>query len=78
MSVSAAGSGLVGVRREKRRQLLAFERRELEHERRARAPDPVLEPPHARGRRWLVRAVGPEQQNLLVADVVREEDEEVE
>ena len=69
---------VVGVRREKCRQLVTFERCELEHERRAGATDTVLEPPHTRGRRWLVRAVGPEQQNLLVADVVREEDEEVE
>jgi len=66
------------VSREKRRQLVTFERCELEHERRAGAPDTVLEPPESRGGRGLVRAVGREQHNLLVADVVREEDEEVE
>ena len=66
------------MRRKQRRQLLSLERPELEEKRRARATNPLREPAHALGGRGLVRAVGPEQQNLLVADVVREEDEEVE
>ena len=64
--------------REQRRQLVALERPELEHERRARAPDAVGEPAHALGRRGLVGAVGREQQNRPVVEVVREEDDEIE
>ena len=66
------------MRREQRRQLLVLERSELEHERRARAPDAVGKPAHALGRRELVRAVGREQQNPPVVEVVREEDDEIE
>ena len=47
-------------------------------ERRARAPDAVGESAHALGRRELVRAVGREQQNPPVVEVVREEDDEIE
>ena len=68
----------VGASREQRRQLLVLERSELEHERRARAPDAVGKPAHALGRRELVRAVGREQQNRPVVEVVREEDDEIE
>ena len=68
----------VGASREQRRQLLVLERPELEHERRARAPDAVGEPAHALGRRRLVRAVGREQQDPPVVEVVREEDDEIE
>ena len=64
--------------REQRRQLLVLERPELEHERRARAPDAVGEPAHPLGRRGLVGAVGREQQNRPVVEVVREEDDEIE
>ena len=76
--VSAAGGRSAGVSREQRRQLVALERSELEHERRARAPDAVGEPAHALGRRGLVGAVGREQQNPAVVEVVREEDDEIE
>ena len=68
----------LGASREQRRQLLALERAELEHERRAGAPDPVGKPAHALGRRGLIRAVGREQQNRPVVEVVREEDDEIE
>ena len=64
--------------REQRRQLLAPERPELEHERRAGAPDAVGKPAHALGRRELVGPVGREQQNRPVVEVVREEDDEIE
>ena len=69
------------MRRRERRAAppaLALERAELEHERRARAPDAVGEPAHALGRRGLVGAVGREQQHRPVGEVVREEDDEVE
>ena len=68
----------VGVRREQRRQLLGRERSQVEQERRARAPDSVGKAAHALGRRELVRAVGREQENRPVGEVVREKDHEVE
>ena len=55
-----------------------LERSELEHQRGARAPDAVGEPAHTLGRGALVRAVGREQQNRPVVEVVREEDDEIE
>ena len=66
------------MRREQRRQLVALERPELEHERRARAPHAVGEPAHALGRRGLVGAVGREQQHPAVVEVVGEEDDQIE
>ena len=68
----------VAVSRQERRQVVVLERSEFDHVRGARAADPVLEPPHARGRRGLVRAVGREQQNRPVMEVVRKEDDEIE
>jgi hypothetical protein len=68
----------VGVGPEQRRQLLALERSELEQQRGARAPDAVGEPAHALGRGELVRAVGRQQHDPPVAEVVGEEDDQVE
>ena len=68
----------VGAGREQLHQLLILERAQLEHEPRVRASDAVREPAHALHRRELVWAIGREQQNLLVDEVVREEDEEIE
>ncbi len=58
-------------------QLVAFERAELEDERRARPPSALSEPPHALPRRELVGAVGREQEHRLVVEVVREKDDEI-
>jgi hypothetical protein len=66
------------VSHQQRRQLVALERSELEHQRRARAPDTVGEPAHTLGRRELVGAVGREQQNRPVVEVVCEEYDEIE
>ena len=77
-SQRAVGVGVGGVRREQRRQVLARERSQFEQERRARAPDALGKPAHALGRRELVGAVGREQQNRPVGEVVREKDHEVE
>jgi hypothetical protein len=57
--------GRVGVGGEQHRQLIALERSELEHQRRARAPDAAGEPAHALGRGGLVRAVEQQRQGLL-------------
>ena len=78
VSVSAAGSGESEWAASSVVSSSTFERPELEQKRRARATNTLREPAHALCGRGLVRAVGREQQNLLVADVVREEDEEVE
>jgi hypothetical protein len=76
-SVSAA-DGQRRCGREQRRQLLTVEWAQLDQERRARAPDAVGQPAHARGRGGLVRTAGPKQQDPPVVEVVREEDDEVE
>ena len=47
-------------------------------QRRARAPDAVGEPAHAVGRGEFVRAVGREQEDAAVVQVVGEEDDEIE
>ena len=70
--------GSVGARREQLRQLLVAERSELEQQRRARAPHAIGEPAHALGRRGLVGAVGRQQQDPPIVEVVREEDDEIE
>jgi hypothetical protein len=70
--------GSVGVGREQRRQLLAVEWAELDHQRRARAPDAVGKPAHALGRGGLVRTVGRQLQDSPVLEVVREEDDQIE
>ena len=67
----------VGARRQQRGQLLVLERSKLQHQRRARAPDALGQPAHPRGR-GLVRAVGRQQQHPPVAEVVGEEDDQVE
>ena len=56
----------------------SLERAQLEHEPRVRASDAVRKPAHALRRGELVCAIGREQQNLLVDEVVREENEEIE
>ena len=75
---SASPEGVVGTSRKQRRQLVAFQRPEA----RAGPPSPnagrVRKAAHALRGRQLVRAVGREQQNLPVVEVVREEDEEIE
>jgi hypothetical protein len=63
---------------QQRRQLPAVERAELQHQRRTRAPHALSQPAHARSRRGLVRAVGRQQQHPPVAQVVGEEDDQVE
>ena len=68
----------VGAGRQQRHQLLVGERPDLEHERRARAPHAVCQPAHALRRRGLVRAVGRQQREPPLVEVVREEDDEVE
>ena len=68
----------VGTSREQRRQLVAFQRPEVEQDRRSRTPDAIREAAHALRRRRLVRAVGGEQQNRPAVEVVREEDGEIE
>lgn len=70
--------GSAGTGREQRGQLVPPERAELEHERRAGAPDPLRQPPHPPGRSGLVGPVGRKQQNRSVADVMREEDDQIE
>jgi hypothetical protein len=70
--------GSIGAGREQRRQLLVLERTELQHQRGAGAPDAVGEPAHALCRGELVRAVGRQQQDRPVVEVVGEEDDEVE
>ena len=77
-SVSAAGGGASAPAASSAVNSSVLERSELEHERRARAPDAVAKPAHALGRRTLVRAVGREQQDRPVVNVVREEDDEIE
>ncbi len=69
---------MVGVSREQLRKLLPLERPELEDKGRARAPDAVGEPSHSLGRCGVVGAVGRDQQNRPVLEVVREEDDEIE
>ena len=54
----------------------ALERSELQQQRRARAPDAVGAGAHVR-RGGLVGAVGPQQQHLPVAQVVGEEDDQI-
>ena len=76
-SVSAAGRERVGARGEQRRQLLAPERSQLQHQRRARASDAVGQPAHPRGRGGLVGAAGRQQQHPPVAEVVGEEDDQI-
>ncbi len=68
----------VGAGREQRRQVVALERAELEQGRRARAPDAVGEPTHPLGRGRVVGAIGREQENPPVVEVVGEEDDQVE
>ena len=68
----------VGAGGEQRHQLLAVERPELQHQRRARASDAVGQPAHPRGRGGLVGAVGRQQQHPSVVEVVGEEDDQVE
>jgi hypothetical protein len=72
------GQRSAGVSREQLRKLIAHERPELEHERGAGAPDAVGEPAHPRGRCGVVRPAGREQQDRPVAEVVREEDGQIE
>ena len=67
-----------GPGRQQRGQLLVLERSQLQHQRRARASDAVGQPAHPRGRGGLVRAEGRQQQHPLVAEVVGEEDDQVE
>ena len=55
-----------------------LERPQLEQGRRARAPHAVGESTHPLGRGEVVRAIGREQENSLVAKVVGEEDDQVE
>ena len=54
------------------------ERPQLEQGRRARAPDAVGESTHPLGRGEVVGAIGREQENSPVVEVVGEEDDQVE
>jgi hypothetical protein len=67
----------VGASRQQRGQLLTLERAELDRQRRARAPHAIRQPAHALGRGEFVRAVGRQQQDPPVAQVVGEEDDQV-
>ena len=64
--------------REQLRELRRLERCELEQECRARAPDAVGESAHPLRGQGLVGAVGREEQERPVVEVVREEDDEIE
>jgi hypothetical protein len=63
---------------EQRGQLVARERAELHHERRAGSPHAVGEAAHALGRCGVVGATGREQQHAPLVEVVREVDDEIE
>jgi hypothetical protein len=69
---------MAGLSREQLAKLLAPERAELEDVRGAGAADAVGEPAHPCRRRGLICAAGRERQNRPVAEVVREEDNEIE
>jgi hypothetical protein len=74
---AAGGGGGVGAGRQQRGQLLVLERSKLQHQRRARAPGALSQSAHPHGRRRLVLAVGRQQQYPPVAEVVGEENEQV-
>ena len=68
----------VGAGRQQRRQRVTLERPEVEQRRRARAPNAVGESAHPPGRAGVVGAIGREQENVPVVEVVSEEDDQVE
>jgi hypothetical protein len=67
-----------GVGHEQRRQLLVRKRPEVKRERRGGAQDAVGEFADTLDRLELVRTVRHKEQNPLVAEVVRKEDDEIE
>ena len=75
---SATSAGESRSARRAARTTPRLERPELEQKRRARPADAVGQPSHPLRRRELVRAVGREQENRPVVEVVREEDEKIE
>ena len=78
VSVRAAGTGASARAASSAARVVVRERPELEQRRRARAPDAVGESAHPLGRGGVVGAIGREQENSPVVEVVGEEDDQVE